>query len=101
MPTGLDLLKLEPGGVEFSRLVPDTSSRGAVIGSFVALLELCKRHVIFVKQDQIFQSIVVVLSSDNFDPQKFYSQGGLVSEFDKKEVFDTDSSGNEDAVANA
>jgi segregation and condensation protein A len=97
----LDLLKLEPGGVEFSRLVPDTSSRGAVIGSFVALLELCKRHVIFVKQDQIFQSIVVVLSSDNFDPQKFYSQGGLVSEFDQKEVFDTDSSGNEDAVANA
>lgn len=78
----LDLLKNEPSGVEFSRLIPDQTSRGAVIGSFVALLELCKRHVICVKQDQTFDTIMVVLASRDFDPQKFYSQGQLVSEFD-------------------
>lgn len=81
----LDLLRKEEGGVVFSRLIPDVTSRAAVIGSFVALLELCKRHVIRVKQDQTFEEIVVVLSSDDFDPQKFYSQGQLVSEFDQPE----------------
>lgn len=85
----------------FARLIPDLSSRGAVIGSFVALLELCKRHVILVKQDQVFKNIVVVLSSDDFDPQKFYSQGGLVSEFDQPLFDESGAAISEDAVANA
>ena len=97
----LELLKCAPGGIEFSGLIPDLTSRGVVIGSFVALLELCKRQVILVKQDQVFDNIVVVLSSDSFDPQKFYSQGGLVSEFDQKEVITAAADVNEDAVANA
>ncbi len=79
----LDILKNEPGGVEFSRLITDQTSRGAVIGSFVAMLELCKRHVIKVKQDQIFESIIVVLAAGDFDPQKFYGDGELESEFDQ------------------
>jgi segregation and condensation protein A len=79
----LDILKNEKEGVEFSKLISDQTSRGAVIGSFVALLELCKRHVIRVKQDQVFDSISVVLASSGFDPKTFYSQGELESEFDQ------------------
>lgn len=82
----LEILKKGEGGVVFSKLIPDQTSRAAVIGSFVALLELCKRHVIRVKQDQTFEEIMVVLASDDFDPQKFYSQGQLVSEFDQPEA---------------
>jgi segregation and condensation protein A len=78
----LDLLKSEPGGIGFERLIPDRTSRAAVIGSFVAMLELCKRHVIKVVQQESFDQIMVVLASEDFDPQKFYSKGGLVSEFD-------------------
>ena len=91
----LDILKTDLGGVEFSKLIPDQTSRGAVIGSFVALLELCKRHVIRVKQDQIFDTIMVVLASSDFDPEKFYSQGEMVSEFDQV------SDQNESAIVNA
>lgn len=91
----LDILKGEPGGVDFTRLISDQTSRGAVIGSFVAMLELCKRHVIRVKQDQTFETILVVLAASDFDPKKFYSQGELESEFDEPVAE------SEDAIVNA
>ena len=66
--------------VPFYELVSDRSSRMSIIASFVALLELCKRQVIVVKQEGFEGEIVIALSSSdaasNLDTQN------LVSEFD-------------------
>lgn len=86
MMTILDLLKAEPGGVDFVKLIPDLTSRMSIIGSFVALLELCKRNVIQVRQDKTFENISVALTSEEFDPQKYYSSEQMTSEFDEVEA---------------
>lgn len=56
----LDLLAKIGGPVPFERLVPDVTNRSSIIASFVALLELCKRNLIAVKQDENFDQIVIV-----------------------------------------
>lgn len=86
MMTILSQLKSEGGSVEFHKLVPDLTSRASIVGSFCALLELCKRHVITVKQDQTFEMIYVVLASADFDPERFYEDGQIKSEFDAEVV---------------
>ncbi len=72
----IGILKAAKGPVEFTKLIPDLTSRGVIIGSFCALLELCKRQAIHIKQDEIFKEIYVALSSGDFDTT------GMTSEFD-------------------
>ncbi len=76
MMTILETLKAEPKGVAFTRLVPDVGSVGAIVSTFIALLELCKRQAIKVRQDLSFDEIYIGLasSSENLGP--------LESEFD-------------------
>lgn len=77
MMTVLDTLKRCGGRIVFYKLVPDLTSRSAIIGSFVALLELCKRQAIRVQQDESFKEIVIVLASADVDA------AGMSSEFDQ------------------
>lgn len=63
----IDALRANQGPLVFHKLIPDLTSRSSIIGSFVAMLELCKRRVIRVQQDEIFQDIYVVLSGSEFD----------------------------------
>ena len=79
MMTILDLLKSDARGLAFHKLVPDLTSRGAIISTFIALLELCKRQAISVRQDESFNEIVVVLASAEIPTE------GLASEFDEVE----------------
>lgn len=72
----LDTLKQCGGRIVFYKLVPDLTSRASIIGSFVALLELCKRQAIRVQQDESFKEIVIVLASEEVDAS------GMASEFD-------------------
>ena len=76
MMTMMDTLKRAQGKVAFATLVQDATSRSSLIGSFCALLELCKRQAIFVFQDEVFKEIFVALSEAEF------STTGLSSEFD-------------------
>ncbi len=74
----LDKLKATKQPLSFEELVPDRTSRGSVIGSFLALLELCRRQAIVVKQTETFGEIAIVLA-DNKD----FDFSGMVSEFDQ------------------
>ncbi len=47
------------GSVPFYRLIPDMTSRASIISTFIALLELCKRNAIVVRQDESFKEIVI------------------------------------------
>ncbi|NLF24194.1 MAG: segregation/condensation protein A [Deltaproteobacteria bacterium] len=74
----LDLLEAADGPVEFERLIPNViNSRGMLIASFVALLELCKRQAIYVSQSETFEQIFVGLAADKIDLSQ------LSSEFDE------------------
>ena len=70
----LDILKLNPAGVVFYKLIPDITSRGSIISSFIAMLELCKRQAIRVRQDETFQEIFIGLASDNIDTAALSSE---------------------------
>lgn len=76
MMTMLDTLAASNGPVSFDTLIPDVTSRSMVIASFVAMLELCKRNLIVVKQDEVFDQIVVMRASEGASIE------GLTSEFD-------------------
>lgn len=73
----LDQLEKASGPVVFYELINDRTSRGSIVATFVALLELCKRQTIRVVQDEIFEDIAVVLATlEKSDVQ-------LSSEFDE------------------
>lgn len=72
----LKILDHESGPVLFEKLVPDVLNRNSVIASFISLLELCKRQIIALKQDEGTEEIYVVLASRDFDKL------ALTSEFD-------------------
>ena len=73
----LDQLEQCGGEVQFEKLIPDCSNRLNIIGCFVALLELCKRQIIRVRQSDNFDQIFVCLASVKVD------QSELSSEFDE------------------
>lgn len=75
----VDQLRESGDAIPFEEVIPDLSSRAALIGSFIALLELCKRQVIVVKQDESFEQILIGLASDNVE------LGEITSEFDTAE----------------
>lgn len=86
MMTIVDLLRDRSGAgratLRFDEVVTDRSSVNAIISSFIALLELCKRLVIRVKQDKEFDEILIALS-------EFEIAGvTLESEFDLPAVAD-------------
>lgn len=74
----LKLLQEKSGPVLFDDLIEDRSSRAALIGAFLAMLELCKRQLIQVEQGDTFEVIYVSLVSTDLNVT------GLTSEFDEE-----------------
>ena len=74
----VEVLRKAAGPVVFYKLVPDLTSRSSIIGTLIALLELCKRQAISVTQDESFKEIMIGLSGEVVDT------GNLTTEFDSK-----------------
>lgn len=74
MVSVLDTLRNRREPVRFEALVPDRTSRASIIGVFVALLELCKRQAIAVRQDENFDAIYIVLSDESVSLENFESE---------------------------
>ena len=70
----INQLQENKDGIPFRYLVPDLTSRASIVGTFIALLELCKRQAIRVTQDILFNEIVISLASDKIDTSKFESE---------------------------
>ncbi len=83
----LDTLKQNPAGLPFQKLIPDLSSKGSIISSFLAMLELCKRQAIRVRQDETFREIIVGLASSEID------EAALSSEFDISPLVESSAQG--------
>lgn len=73
----IQTLKSSGGKADFRKLIPDVTDRSSIISCFVALLELCKRSVISVQQDDVFDEIYIVLGLEGDTSE-------LSSEFDEK-----------------
>ncbi len=78
MVTILNTLKSAGGALPFEQLIPQPVTRATIISSFVALLELCKRSAIRVRQEGAFESITIALSGGEVPV------GNLTSEFDEE-----------------
>lgn len=76
MMSALDRLRHLGHEIAFVDLVPDTTSVMSILGTFIAMLELCKRQVIVVRQEGQYGDITVGLAVDDFDGRE------LTSEFD-------------------
>lgn len=76
MMTVLDKLKTIGGASAFYKLIPNRQSKMSVIATFVSLLELSKRQVICVTQDEESSDIVVSLATEDTSTLE------LSSEFD-------------------
>jgi segregation and condensation protein A len=57
----VDMLSTIKEPISFERLVTDKSNRASVISGFLALLELAKRGIIFVTQNEVFNDIEIGL----------------------------------------
>jgi segregation and condensation protein A len=64
MQNVMQLLQGARGTVSFRALIPLPLTRGGIIGTFVAILELCKRRAVKVAQQGWDQEIVVKLADD-------------------------------------
>lgn len=62
MAAVLDVLRSRGTGLRFEDLIPATVNRGLIVGIFIALLELCKRQVIKVSQEENFGEILISLA---------------------------------------
>lgn len=60
----VEILKTTSSPMKFDDLVTDRTSRGSIIGAFLALLELSKRQMIAIRQDEQFDEIYVGLAGD-------------------------------------
>lgn len=58
----VDALQKSGGRLIFQKLIPDLTSRGSIISTFLALLELAKRGAISIAQEKNFDEISIVLS---------------------------------------
>jgi segregation and condensation protein A len=91
----IDILKASSEPLPFQKLLPDLTTRAAVISGFIALLELCKRHVINVRQDDSFEEIYISLSGHDYEKDlKNFS-----SEFDRPAHTENGQSGDKAAGA--
>ncbi|MEZ4754302.1 MAG: segregation/condensation protein A [Bdellovibrionota bacterium] len=73
----LKFLKIAKEAVVFYKLVPDLTSKSSIVGTLCALLELCKRQAIKVRQDSDEDEIMIALSGADLDLTN------LTSEFDQ------------------
>lgn len=73
----MEILTREAGEVPFRRLVKDITSRSSLIGTFIALLELCKRQAVVVRQNEIYGEITLALGTAEVGEEM------MVSEFDE------------------
>lgn len=55
----LEILRTSKGPITFECLIPDLQSRGSVIATLIALLELCKRNAVRVSQGTAYGDIVI------------------------------------------
>ena len=78
MVTILNVLKSAGGSLPFEELIPQPITRATIISSFVALLELCKRSAIWVRQEGAFGALTIALSGAEVPTT------GLSSEFDEE-----------------
>lgn len=81
----LDTLRARGGSAPFEELIPDRTSRASMISSFLALLELCKRQAIVVRQSRTFDQIVISLVGSEQEVSE-----PLASEFDESKTGTTD-----------
>jgi len=77
----LERLDGSNGSILFSELVKDVTTRGGLIGTFVALLELCKRGAITVLQEMADGEISIVRIVGSSETEETF-----VSEFDSVDV---------------
>lgn len=61
----VDAIESAAGPVHFSDLIKDSTDRVSVIGVFIALLELCKRRIISVRQDSAQGEIAIQRASED------------------------------------
>lgn len=61
----VDILRNQGGPVDFEALIAEPASRGVIVSTFAALLELCRRHAIAVKQVDALGAISVELIAEN------------------------------------
>lgn len=66
----LDKIKNSNGMIKFFDLTKDISSLSELVNSFCALLELCRRHILLLSQDEVFQDISIRVSQLDFDKEK-------------------------------
>jgi segregation and condensation protein A len=64
MRSMLDMLEKNGGRLAFHDMFKDSATKGSVVASFVAILELCKRQVIVVQQGAIFEEIYIAVASN-------------------------------------
>lgn len=69
----LEALKLAGGRIAFTGLLPKQFDCGVLLGTFIALLELCKRQVIGVVQDED-DEIFIMLRSETVTTEGFESE---------------------------
>ena len=73
----IDTLRVNGGALPFERLIPDLCNRSQIIATFISLLELCRRQIVLIRQDESFSPIMVALAeADHLDLSQ------LSSEFD-------------------
>ena len=70
----LDKVKTSKGRINFSDLSMEFKSVVDVVGSFCAVLELCRRHILKVYQEDAFDDIVISIDDIEFDAQKFKNE---------------------------
>ncbi|MCB0318587.1 MAG: segregation/condensation protein A [Bdellovibrionales bacterium] len=85
MMTVLDVLKGAGEPVVFYKLVPDLTNRASIVGTLCALLELCKRQAIKVKQYANTEEIMIVLTGKEFDVSNLSSEFDEVSNLNEEE----------------
>ena len=69
----------------FEKLVTDVTSRSSLIAGLIALLELCKRGAIQVKQDESFAEILIAKRGSGVDLESLSSEFDESSEEEAKE----------------
>jgi len=57
-------LKSAGTALVFHKLVPDLRSKAEIVATFIALLELCRRQVIRVRQDENKGEILIALAAE-------------------------------------
>lgn len=91
----IERLSAAPGGLSFPSLVGEFVTIPAIIATFLALLELCKRQAILVEQQGVFGDITISLAAMDAGEASILPVESLISEFDQTSSEETTESGQE------